>query len=84
VLDLKAGSADAAIVGSTISLSKTLGLEVIAEGVESREVATLLHDMGCDEAQGFYFGRATTADQLQERYFKAAARNARSLAASAA
>jgi diguanylate cyclase (GGDEF)-like protein/PAS domain S-box-containing protein len=46
---------DTAIVGMVIELAHTLGMEAIAEGVESKGQATLLKEMGCDLAQGFYF-----------------------------
>lgn len=45
--------ADRAIVESVISLSHTLGLEVIAEGIESNETWDVLAELGCDAAQGF-------------------------------
>jgi diguanylate cyclase len=48
---------DAAIVRSTIDLAHSLGLTLVAEGVEDAVGAALLRDMGCDIAQGYYFGR---------------------------
>jgi diguanylate cyclase (GGDEF)-like protein/PAS domain S-box-containing protein len=61
VLNLVANSDDAAIVGSTVSLSKQLGLSVIAEGIENRATADLLACMGCEEGQGYFFGRPMPA-----------------------
>ena len=45
---------DTAIVRMVIELARTLGIEVIAEGVD-REAVTILKEMGCDLAQGFFF-----------------------------
>ena len=48
---------DSAIVEATIKLAHTLGIEVVAEGVESAEIHALLMQMGCDYAQGYYISR---------------------------
>jgi EAL domain-containing protein (putative c-di-GMP-specific phosphodiesterase class I) len=46
-----------AVVESVISMAHALGLRVVAEGVETAEDAQLLRELGCDEAQGYFFGR---------------------------
>jgi diguanylate cyclase (GGDEF)-like protein/PAS domain S-box-containing protein len=68
VLDLLADSDDAAIVGSTIGLSRQLGLSVIAEGIEDRATADLLVSMGCEEGQGYYFGRPMPASAFESKF----------------
>ncbi len=57
---------DSPIVISTIILAKRLGLEVVAEGVETREQLVCLRLAGCDFAQGYHFSRPMTAAQLRE------------------
>jgi diguanylate cyclase (GGDEF)-like protein/PAS domain S-box-containing protein len=48
---------DAAIVSAIVGLSRALGLDVIAEGVEEPEQAATLRELGCDVAQGYYYAR---------------------------
>ncbi len=86
VLDLLADSDDAAIVGSTIGLGKQLGLTVVAEGIESRATADFLVSMGCEEGQGYFFGRPMPADAFEQQFLAtkreemvSAARRARSM-----
>jgi EAL domain-containing protein (putative c-di-GMP-specific phosphodiesterase class I) len=52
------------IVAMIISLSHTLGLKVIAEGVEEDEQMTLLRELGCDQIQGYLFSRPLPADKI--------------------
>lgn len=58
VLNMDEGGSAAAIVRSTIELGHNLGLEVIAEGVETEALRCALADLHCDTIQGFILGRA--------------------------
>jgi EAL domain-containing protein (putative c-di-GMP-specific phosphodiesterase class I) len=55
---------DAAIVRSTIDLARNLGLDVVAEGVESASVLEALVDLRCNSAQGYYLGRPLPTEEL--------------------
>lgn len=55
---------DGLIVQSTIELGRGLGLEVIAEGVETEIVWNRLVDLGCDYAQGYYVSRPMPPEEL--------------------
>lgn len=52
------------IVRSTVDLAHQLGLEVIAEGVESEDILRRLLALGCDYAQGYYIGRPLQSSEL--------------------
>jgi diguanylate cyclase (GGDEF)-like protein/PAS domain S-box-containing protein len=73
VLGLLANPDDAAIVSSTIGLSKQLGLSVIAEGIEDRATADFLISMGCGEGQGYFFGRPMPASEFEAKFLTAPA-----------
>jgi EAL domain-containing protein (putative c-di-GMP-specific phosphodiesterase class I) len=50
-----------AIIRAVLALCRSLNMPVLAEGLESDDQLELLHSEGCDEAQGFLWGRRTTA-----------------------
>ncbi len=66
VRDLPADEENAAIVRSMIGLGWTLGLDVVAEGVETEEQVAFLTAEGCGSGQGFYYGRPEPADRVAE------------------
>jgi EAL domain-containing protein (putative c-di-GMP-specific phosphodiesterase class I) len=64
VQDLASRPAALAIVVSVIGLAKSLGITSLAEGVEDEATASRLHELGCDQAQGFLFGRPVAANAI--------------------
>jgi len=55
-----------AIVRAIIDLSRSLGKTILAEGVETLGQAQQLKELGCEQVQGFYFGRPITAEKMTE------------------
>jgi EAL domain-containing protein (putative c-di-GMP-specific phosphodiesterase class I) len=80
VLNVLSDPDDAAIVSSTVVLSRQLGLSVIAEGIENRTTADLLASMGCEEGQGYFFGRPQPVSELEEQFLASPAVATRMLA----
>ncbi|RZV50284.1 MAG: EAL domain-containing protein, partial [Pseudomonadales bacterium] len=58
------------IAAAVISLGKSLGLEIIAEGVETKEQGKQLMKMGCLQAQGYYYGKPIEASEFNSQYLK--------------
>ena len=57
---------DVALVTAIISLANSLGIKVIAEGIETPDQFRLLQDLGCDFGQGYYFSKPMEADAFFE------------------
>ena len=64
VRNMDADTDDAAIVSSIITLGHDLGLEVVAEGVETKAACDDLTRLGCDTLQGYYIRRPLRADDF--------------------
>ena len=67
IRELSVGVAERAIVASIIDLSHALGMDVVAEGVETVEQLEQLQLLGCDRAQGFLFASAGAPDMIEDR-----------------
>lgn len=61
---INTNSNDLSLVSSIIAMSRNLKLTVIAEGIETKEQLELMRSMKCDLAQGWYFSKALSNDQL--------------------
>lgn len=66
ILDVARNTANASITRAIISLAHSMGLSVLAEGIETDKQLAILREQGCDEAQGHFFGRPMPGDQLAE------------------
>jgi diguanylate cyclase (GGDEF)-like protein/PAS domain S-box-containing protein len=71
VRELSRNGSDQAIVQSTIALGRALRLSVIAEGIEDAETADVLSAMGCQEGQGYYFGKPCTSQEFERSFISA-------------
>jgi diguanylate cyclase (GGDEF)-like protein/PAS domain S-box-containing protein len=65
IVELGRKPADTAIVAAIISMARALSLTVVAEGITRASQARELIALGCDQGQGFYFGRPTDSDEVE-------------------
>jgi diguanylate cyclase (GGDEF)-like protein len=75
---------DATIVRSTIDLGRNLGLDIVAEGVETQNAWDALRDQGCTLAQGYFISRPVPAEELEALLWERAATGGSEPAAAAA
>jgi diguanylate cyclase (GGDEF)-like protein len=66
VRDLPTSREDRAIADAVIAMGRTLGMSVVAEGVETGAQADFLRERGCDEIQGFYYSRPVPGRQIEQ------------------
>ena len=64
ISELHRSSTSTALIDAVVNLAKALGAYTVAEGIEYSDQAALLHKLGCDRGQGFYFCRPLTSAAL--------------------
>jgi diguanylate cyclase (GGDEF)-like protein/PAS domain S-box-containing protein len=64
ITGITSNQSDCDLVKATIAMAHSLGLKVVAEGVETKEQSQLLNQLECDYLQGYYFSKPITAKQL--------------------
>ena len=65
ITDIHATSSSAPVITALLGMATSLGLDVVAEGVETIEQAEFLQDAGCELAQGFYFSRPVEPAEIE-------------------
>ncbi len=66
IMDIPNDKEDMAITSTIIAMAKSLGLSVIAEGIETKEQHQFLKDKGCYEAQGFFYGKPVELKKFKD------------------
>ncbi len=64
VMNMANDKKDASIVKAAVDLAHTLGLQIVAEGVEDEKTLDILRNMNCDYAQGYYMAKPMPCDDL--------------------
>ncbi len=64
VMDIITSKDDASIVKAIIAMGHSLGLSIVAEGVETFEQLEFLNNLNCDEYQGYYFSRPVPGEDF--------------------
>lgn len=67
IQDIPANQNNCSITGAIISVAHDLGIEVVAEGVETHKQALFLSEIGCDVLQGYYLGRPQPFKKIANR-----------------
>jgi diguanylate cyclase (GGDEF)-like protein/PAS domain S-box-containing protein len=66
VAGMASDSTDREIVAAVVGMARALNLSVVAEGIETREQAEALRELGCDIGQGFLFAKAVPATEFED------------------
>ncbi len=70
IKDIPRHKGDMVLVSAIVAMSKSMHLEVVAEGVETQEQRDFLDSVGCDKLQGYYFSKPMSVDGVEKKYLK--------------
>ena len=70
IYDISANPTSLSIVKAIVDLGRALDLEVLAEGVETEEQSKILNELGCNIAQGYFYGKPLTAADMERVFLK--------------
>ncbi|CAM4182571.1 EAL domain-containing protein [Paenibacillus typhae] len=65
---ISGSSHDRAIVATILTMAEHLGMQVIAEGIETKEQLDILVESGCRDIQGYYYSKPLAAEELERKY----------------
>lgn len=68
VQDICTNSSEREITATIIKLGGAMGLQVVAEGIESQDIANQLLELGCHYGQGFHFGKPVTGKEFEHKW----------------
>ncbi len=68
VMDCNSESNNLVIIKAIIAMGHSLGKKIVAEGIETEEQYHLLNDLGCDEAQGYYFSHPLPVSEFAKLF----------------
>ena len=66
VMGMDAGTTQLQLVHTVRALARSIGVVAVAEGVETKEQLTVLRELGCESAQGYYFSRPVSATDVRQ------------------
>ncbi|USG68339.1 EAL domain-containing protein [Brevibacillus ruminantium] len=70
ITDISISNSDKAIVATIISMAQNLKLDVIAEGIETKDQLDVLTKNDCKEIQGYYFSKPLSAEEVEKSFFE--------------
>jgi EAL domain-containing protein (putative c-di-GMP-specific phosphodiesterase class I) len=70
ISDLTQNPSSAVLVATIIQLAKNLGLQALAEGIETEEQRRFLVEHGCPLGQGYLFSRPVPAGEIEQLYYR--------------
>ncbi len=69
VFDIDTNKTSRKLIKAIVEMGKALGLKVVSEGIETKMQLDILRELGCDEAQGYFYGQPVTVAEIERIFF---------------